>query len=239
MQVLLALERGAGPMTLTQIAAASGMQPSKTHRYLVSLVRVGLVSQSPSSGRYDLGPAMRRLGAEALRRMVEVGLASEYLAGLRDRTKHAIALLAWGEHGPVILRWEYGAYVLPITVRVGMTLPVLTTSAGRVFLAYLPEAMTEAIVHQQQATSALSDADIAHIKAQVQREGLALTTDAMIPGAAAVAAPVFTTETSLPLVIVVVVPAANASPAELRDVSAELLKTTATVSADLGYLPKD
>jgi hypothetical protein len=27
--------------------------------------------------------------------------ASEYLAGLRDRTRHAVALLAWGENGPV------------------------------------------------------------------------------------------------------------------------------------------
>ncbi len=70
---------------------------------------MGLVSQSPRSGRYDLGPSMRRLGAEALRRMDEVGLASEYLADLRDRTKHAVALLAWGENSPVGLQWEDGA----------------------------------------------------------------------------------------------------------------------------------
>lgn len=74
--VLLALESGAGPLTLTQVAEGAGMQPNKAHRYLVSLGRVGLVSQSPQSGRYDLGPAMRRLGAEALRRMDEVGVAS-------------------------------------------------------------------------------------------------------------------------------------------------------------------
>jgi hypothetical protein len=46
MTVLLALERGAGPMTLTQVAEGCGMQASKVHRYLVSLGRVGLVSQS-------------------------------------------------------------------------------------------------------------------------------------------------------------------------------------------------
>jgi DNA-binding IclR family transcriptional regulator len=46
--LLLALERGAGPMT--QIAEGCGMQASKVHRYLVSLGRVGLVSQSPRSG---------------------------------------------------------------------------------------------------------------------------------------------------------------------------------------------
>ncbi len=86
MTVLQAMEEGLGPMSLSQIAAASGMQPNKAHRYLVSLARVGLVAQSPRSGRYDLGPAMRRLGIEALRRMDEVAVVSEYLPALRDRT---------------------------------------------------------------------------------------------------------------------------------------------------------
>src|ERR1700704_4775305 len=117
MTVLEALERGAGPMTLTQVAEGCGMQASKVHRYLVSLGRAGLVSQSPRSGRYDLGPSMRRLGAEALRRMDEVGLASEYLPGLRDRTGHAVGLFVWGEHGPVLVRAEHGSDVLPMIVR--------------------------------------------------------------------------------------------------------------------------
>src|SRR3954452_25396349 len=69
MTVLQALEEGLGPMSLTQIAAAADMSPSKAHRYLVSLGRVGLVSQSHRSGLYDMGPAMRRLGIESLRRM--------------------------------------------------------------------------------------------------------------------------------------------------------------------------
>ena len=239
MTVLMALERGAGPMTLTQIAEGSGMQASKVHRYLVSLSRVGLVSQSSRSGRYDLGPSMRRLGAEALRRMDEVGVASEQLAELRDRTRHAVALLAWGENGPVVMRWEYGAYSLPITVRVGSTLPVLTTSAGRVFLAYLPDALTEPIVHVEHAAdvSSPSDEAISRTKADVRRQGYAVTTNAMIPGATAVAAPVFATEASLPLVVVIVLPRSQSAPVVVEEMCAELLTTTKAISAELGHVP--
>jgi DNA-binding IclR family transcriptional regulator len=239
MTVLLALEHGAGPMTLTQVAEGCGMQASKVHRYLVSLGRVGLVSQSPRSGRYDLGPSMRRLGAEALRRMDEVGLASEYLADLRDRTRHAVALLAWGENGPVVLRWEYGAYPLPITVRIGSTLPVLTTSAGHVFLAYLPDALTEPIVKDESAThpTGPGDEEISRVKADVRHEGFAVTTDAMIPGATAVAAPVFATEASLPLVVVIVLPRSHGDPAIVAEMCTELLTTTKAISAELGHLP--
>ncbi|MDP4511709.1 IclR family transcriptional regulator [Nonomuraea turcica] len=237
MTVLLALEQSAGPASLTQIAALSGMQPSKAHRYLVSLGRAGLVSQSPSSGLYDLGPAMRRLGAEALRRMDEVALASEYLPGLRDRTKHAINLAVWGDHGPVIVRWDYGSHVLPITVRVGATLPMLTSSIGRLYLTHLPRTLTDPVIAAQEATAdeRFTDEEIERIKADVRHTGYAVTSGGVIPGVTSVAAPVFTTGEALPLAVAIVLPARLATDDVLRAVTAELLTTTSEMSAQLGY----
>ena len=144
-------------MSLTQLAAASGMGASKVHRYLVSLGRAGLVMQSRSSGLYDMGPSLRRLGMEALRRMDEVGLASEHLPGLRDRTGHAVNLAVWGDHGPVIVRWDYGSYALPITVRVGATLPMLSSSVGRVYLAHLPETLTGPVLRGERESGTRAD----------------------------------------------------------------------------------
>jgi DNA-binding IclR family transcriptional regulator len=237
MTVLLALERNAGPASLTQIAALSGMQPSKAHRYLVSLSRVGLVSQSQSSGQYDLGPAMRRLGAEALRRMDEVSLASEYLPGLRDRTKHAVNLAVWGDQGPVIVRWDYGSYALPITVRVGATLPMLASSVGRVYLTHLPGTLTDPVVRAQDATAdqRFSEEEIERIKTGIRRDGVAITSGGVIPGVTSVAAPVFTTGESLPLAVAIALPARVATDTVLRTVSDELLATTKAMSAELGH----
>ncbi|MFI6366330.1 IclR family transcriptional regulator [Nocardia sp. NPDC050630] len=236
MTVLRAMEQFAGPASLTQLAAASGMQPSKIHRYLVSLGRIGLLSQSPSSGLYDFGPAMRRLGAEALRRMDEVGLASEYLPGLRDRTRHAVNLAVWGDHGPVVVRWDYGSYALPITVRIGATLPLLTSSVGRVYLAHLPATLTDPIAATQPA--ALTAAEIEQIKQDVHRDGYAVTSGGVIPGVTSVAAPVFTTGESLPLAVALALPEQHATPDVLRDISAELLETTKAMSAEIGHQPE-
>ena len=240
MTVLLALERGGGPMTLTQIAEGSGMQLSKAHRYLVSLSRVRLVSQSPRSGLYDLGPAIRRLGAESLRRMDEVGVASEYLPGLRDRTKHTVGLHVWGEHGPVLVRGETGAYLLPMTVRVGTTLPLLTTSAGQIYLAHLPRTLTEPVLRATppDGQQSVSGEALERIKDEVHRNGFAVTTDAVLPGVTALAAPVFATEGLLPLVVVILMPKRQATPSAVRSVCAELLKTTEAISVELGYVPK-
>jgi DNA-binding IclR family transcriptional regulator len=59
----------------------------------------------------------------------------------------------------------------------------------------------------------------------------------MIPGATAVAAPVFATEASLPLVVVIVLPRPHTAPAVVAQMCTELLSTTKAVSAELGHLP--
>lgn len=242
MTVLRALEDGRCPMSLTQLAAASGMTPSKAHRYLVSLGRVGLVARSPGTGLYDMGPALRRLGIESLRRMDEVGLICEHLPGLRDRTSHAVNLAVWSDHGPVVVRWEYGSYALPITVRVGATLPLVTTSVGQVFLTYLPDTLTKPILRSQLDSTdpdAPTAAAIADIKAGVLHRGLAVTSGGLIPGIASVAAPVFPAGESLPLVVAVVLPVSAVKPGTLDSVSQEVLDSTRTMSRELGSSSPD
>ena len=116
MQVLMVLEGGGGPMSLSAISQALGSRPSKVHRYLVSFGRVGLTSQDSRSGLYDFGPAMRRLGAEALRRTNEVSVASACAVALRDQTGHSVNVAVWGDGGPVVVNWAYGSHPLSLTV---------------------------------------------------------------------------------------------------------------------------
>ncbi|MEV1011664.1 IclR family transcriptional regulator [Streptomyces sp. NPDC049881] len=238
MTVLLALEEGLGPMTLTQISAACAMAPSKAHRYLVSLGRVGLVSRSKSSGLYDMGPSMRRLGAESLRRMDEAGLASEYLPGLRDRTGHAVNLAVWGDHGPVIVRWEYGSHALPITVRVGATMPLLSSSVGRVYLACLPPAVTDPVLLAQAETTGrtdLGDDEIAGIKEDVRRDGYAVTSGGVLPGVSSVAAPVYPAVGALPLVVALALPTRHATGEAMARLTEDVCATAAAMSAEIGH----
>src|SRR5476649_1673483 len=62
---ILADARGALP--LTAIAAAAGMALGKAHKYLASFIRSGLVIQSETGGRYDLGAFALDLGLAAMR----------------------------------------------------------------------------------------------------------------------------------------------------------------------------
>jgi DNA-binding IclR family transcriptional regulator len=238
MRVLLALESGGGALSLSAIAQASGMQPSKVHRYLVSLGRVGLTSQDPASGLYDFGAAMRRMGAEALRRTNEVAVAGGHAMRLRDRTGHSVNLSVWGDRGPIVVSWAYGTRPLPLTVRVGATLPLLTSSVGRVFLAHLPESLTgEVLGEELRGKEAEWPADrLAATREQVHAQGHAETHGGVIPGSISVAAPVFAAGDPLPLAVSVVLPESAGTPDHLAEVTRELHTTVAEASHELGHL---
>ena len=236
-QVLFALEQGRGPMPLSEVARRSGLQPAKVHRYLVSLVRVGLASQDATTALYDLGPAARHLGVEALRRSDPVSTASAFAVELRDRTGHTVNLAVWSEEGPLIVRWDTGMHVLPINVRVGSTLPLLDSAVGQVFLTHMPATITrEALKGQQRlhATRALSKQDVKAITEQVRADGYGTTFNQMIFGLAALAAPVFGADGDLELVIALALPSGLMTRAELKRLAPILRETADRVSVELG-----
>ncbi len=106
MGILRAMVNGQRSMMLKEIAAAADMPASKAHRYLVSLIRAGLVEQDPMSSRYDLGPFALSIGLVALDRLDRVRLGLNAIAEMRDEINQTTALAVWGDRGPVIVRWE-------------------------------------------------------------------------------------------------------------------------------------
>lgn len=238
MTILRALEEGGGPVPLNEVARRSGHKASKVHRYLVSLCRSGLASQSPTSGLYDLGPATRRLGAEALRRTNEVSIASEYAALLRDRTGHSVNLSVWSDAGPVLVRWDFGAHVLPLNVRVGATLPLLASSAGLVFLAFLPPRTTAAALLTSRRTLpslGLTDDDVVRIVEEVRSSGYGVTTGSVIPGISSISAPIRSVTDEALLVVTVVFPSEEVGRAEMEEARLHVDQMTRAVSRELGF----
>ena len=236
MQVLMVLEARGGPMSLSAISHSLGSRPSKVHRYLVSFGRVGLTTQDSKSGLYDFGPAMRRLGAEALRRTNEVSTASAFAVDLRDRTGHSVNVAVWGDRGPVVVNWAYGTRPLGLTVRIGATLPLLASSIGHVFLAFLPESLTaEPLELELSGTeSTWTRAAVRRLQATVKRQGYALTHGGVIPGIASVAAPIFAVNDPMPLAISIVLPEADGSTAHLAELTEILQTAVMDASRELG-----
>lgn len=241
-RVLLALEQGRGPMTLSDVAAGSSLHPAKAHRYLVSLVRVGLASQSVDTGLYDLGPASRALGIEALRRTDSVSVVSSHAVSLRDETGHTTNVAVWSDAGPSLVRWDTGAHALPIVVRVGSTLPLLDSAVGCVFLAYLPFSTTGEVLNAQQkqaATRTISARETRELVEQVRRDGLSRTKNQMIVGLAALATPVFGADGTLEAVLGLVLPSRLMTTVESKRLGSLLRASGDRASQELGLTEPD
>ncbi|MEM1046091.1 MAG: IclR family transcriptional regulator [Pseudomonadota bacterium] len=200
LKLLKCLAKSGQAMTLTELARAAAMPPTKAHRYLSSFVAAGLVEQRERSGRYDLGPEALTLGLSALARTDSVNRTADALPGLVGETGMTALLSVWGDQGPTVVRWERAASVFVTSLGLGTTLPLLNSATGRICVAYLPEAVTAARIDQEMRAArsrrdafcdlTLTSGGIRSLADAVRAAGFASVDGRFIPGLAAIAAPV-------------------------------------------------
>jgi len=243
--VLRALVQAKGPLSLTAIASASGMAPGKAHKYLASYIRAGLVVQNESGGRYDLGPFALELGVAAMRRIDVMEIAQPALDDLRNSLGHTVSLAIWANHGPTIMRIAETPDILSVNVRFGTVMPLLTSSFGRIFAAYLDRRLTQA---QIQAELAAPDglaaqaglktfADVEALLAQFRARRMSVAENLATPGRAALAAPVFDHNNRMVAAIAVIGMQGRLDLAPEGRPARELANTARKLSQRLGASP--
>lgn len=127
------------------------MSPAKAHRYLVSFLRLGVVSQDPLSGRYELGGFALQLGLARLARVDGVKLARIALAELRDRLDLTVGIAVWGNQGPTMVHWMESSHPAKASLKLGDVMPLLSSATGLLFAAYLPVSKTAAMLDRELA----------------------------------------------------------------------------------------
>lgn len=198
--VLRHLSSKNSPLTLTEIARANDMPPSKVHRYLASFVTAGLVKQQGRSGRYDLGPAALQMGLAAIDRNDFVNSAAEGLSDLSAETGMTVLLAVWANEGATVVRWERGSSPTDTSMGLGTTLPLLSSATGQVFLAWGPAraiapardtqirrfARSPGTLHDMKPTKS----GVASLVDHIRQRGFASVEGHYIPGLIAASAPI-------------------------------------------------
>ena len=235
-RLVRALEAGARPMSLTELAKSTGMPSSQAHLYLVSFAEEGLVWQDPSTSHYQLGPYAIQLGVAAIRATDVLAFTKDALLSLVRETGDSAYASIWTDYGPVIVQKIDGGRLIPVSIRVGHVMPLLTSATGRIFLAYLPRTQTQALVGKElagrqaargrPAQTIATARDVDDLVATVRTLGLAQTDSLLYAGFLGISVPILNHDGEICCSVTIMGPQGAFDPST-ESVAAEALRRQA------------
>jgi len=197
LQAMLHLPR---PTRLKEIEEATGIAAAKLHRYLVSMVRCGLVSRQEGGNRYNFGLLTYRMGQVASHDHSALSLLEplfeKFVAQLGNPDLgQAVGVGQWVGHGATIVRWFESNAALSVRLKPGVNLSVTTSATAMLLAAYLPRERTEALVRQElveRGGGGDAEVDAVYAKyARIRKQGIASSLGSRRSGLNALSVPLF------------------------------------------------
>lgn len=234
-RILTALQ-GARRMGLSELAGRLDLPSPTVHGIVRTLVAHGMVSQDPSSGRYQLGPAVLRLGNVYLDTLEMRSRSVTWAEELSRRTGFAVRVGVLLADEVVVVHHEPrpdGSRQMP---EVGIVIPAHANALGKAMLAFLPDEAASLLGGPPlRSMTGETVTDAAELRKQLddaRATGLAYECDEAVLGESCVAGAVFDA-TGLAVGAVAVVIPTNEWPAS--DSAIEAVRSAArTISRGLG-----
>jgi DNA-binding IclR family transcriptional regulator len=242
-EILQALLRADGPMKLADLARDAGMPSAKAHRYLVSLMRIGLAAQDTASGRYDLGPVALQLGLKGFTRFEPLRFAEQKLREMVDQVGETTALAVWSDRGPAMVRVIEARHVLAGSVPPTHICPLTYSATGLLFSTFEDPSRTERHIEREleqnrsigRPNAPHNRAELAEILQRTRLAGVSSVVDGGGDGIAAVSAPVFDVTGRLTMAVTVFGHTGRVDARPDGALSRLVASAASTLSSALGY----
>lgn len=236
-RLIKVMEKSRTKLPLKLLAERAGMPPSKAHLYLVSFLKLGLVAQDPVTLHYGPGPYAIQLGLAGLRQLDVLDVARPVMSELQQKTELSVYLSIWGNMGPTIIAKFDGELEIPLAIKVGYVLPLLTSATGRVFLSYLPPALAERALQRDHVLDDKDKLDIKEIIQTVRDNGLAYSDSRVFDGFAAISAPLFDNANALCASLTVLGLRSRVNLAPNSKLAASLRDASDLIAREMGRTP--
>jgi len=224
-------------MTLTEIAAASGLARPTARRLLLTLAELGYVRAE--GGSFALTPRVLGLGMAYVNALGLWDIARPHMENLVASTRESSSMSQLDGSDIVYVARVAVPKIITLRVSIGTKFPAVRTSQGKVLLAALDDtALREVLARPSDAglppyAHERSFADIRDELRTVRARGWALADEELAPGIRSVAAPVRDGDGSVRAALNVTVHAAETTVQTLvTEHLPKLLRTAGDISAE-------
>lgn len=234
--VIRAFDADHPELTLSEVAAATGVTRATARRFLLTLAELGYVR---SEGRYfSLTARVLELGYAYLSSRSLPQVAEPHLEALVAEVHESSSLSVLDGTDIIYVARVPVSRIMTVAISVGTRFPAYATSMGRVLLAGLPEEQLDRLLadtpltpltNRTVSTPEALRAELARIRSQ----GWALVNQELEEGLRAVAAPVRDPDGRVVAAVNVSAHASRTLESMRRDLLPPLLATTARIEADL------
>lgn len=235
--VIRAFDHEHPELTLSEVAAVTGVTRAVARRFLLTLAELGYVR---SDGRFfSLTAKVLELGYAYLSSLSLPEVAEPHLEALVGEVNESSSMSVLDGHDVVYVARVPVSRIMTVSISVGTRFPAYATSMGRVLLAGMPEPeladyLSAVRLERLTARTVSSVAALRGEVARVRSQGWALVNQELEEGLRALAVPI---RDRAGKVVAAVNVSAHASRTSLeamrRDLLPPLLKAAARVEADL------
>jgi DNA-binding IclR family transcriptional regulator len=224
------------------VARKTGLSSSTAGRIMAYLKDLGILNQDPETLSYMMGSnPLAWAGIYTVTNAVGT-LARPILVKLQEKTRETISLYVLEGNERVCVERLESPETVRIVARVGRRIPLYAGSAGKIFLAYLPDARREEILkkvrlvpadrknhHQSGRNCALTAKD--------PKQGYASSRGEWLQEAAGVAGPIFDQRGQIAAALTISGPSQRFTSERMQEMAHLVKESAAEISNELGYYP--
>ena len=228
LDILNCFSHGTTNLSLTELAAITGLNPSTTFRILATLEKCNYINRNPETKKYKLGPQIFCLFTPSLESMNLRFIASPHLQLLYNLSNESICLYVALNNKRVCLDRIETTHPLRRVLHVGDRLPLTKGAGGKILLAWMSEKdlQQNGVLDSQIATTELS---------KIKQAGFTVSIGEREEGVAAIAAPIFDANGQVTAALSMSGPTVRFTQELIEEMIPQVVKTAKDISLALGF----
>jgi len=235
-RILSLLRAKARPMTIAEVADATGWHKSSVHKLLVTLCHHGLLDRNDATKQYSLGIALIEYGQFVLKNLDVAYAAKTFLQELAAYSGETANYCILRGTQMVVVDSIESKVDLRVVPPIGTMNSITAKSNGKAVLAYFPKDEVDKIIQAEGlpafTKNSITDADVFKKElSAVRKRGYAMDMEEFREGISAVSAPVFDSAKRVVGTLSLVAPASRMTKAKVPDLGRKCSELAAQLSA--------